>query len=154
MIDKVVRDLRMKKDISSVGLSSMVGMNNTWVSQIETGKIKHPHLPALKKMLKILDVSDEEIEKIILDEFPDVDAPSRSHSPNKTDYRLERKLIRSKRKPNEYGSKTTESFNTGLLTDESFKIKCLEDANFLFDEMKKLPLLTVEILVNRLIDES
>lgn len=153
MIDKVVRDLRMKKDISSVGLSSMVGMNNTWVSQIETGKIKHPHLPALKKMLKILDVSDEEIEKIILDEFPDVDAPSRSHSPNKTDYRLERKLIRSKRKPNQYGNNTTELFNTGLLTNESFEDKCYKDADFLCDEIKKLPQFTIDILLNRLIDE-
>jgi transcriptional regulator with XRE-family HTH domain len=153
MIDKIVRDLRNKKGISSVGLSEKVGMNNTWVSQIETGKIKHPHLPALKKMLHILDVSQDEIEKILLDEFPEVDKPSKSHSQNKTDYRIERKLIRSKRKPNGYGIKETKIFSNELLTETDFINKCKTDAEHLFNELIALPKFTLELLLTRLIDE-
>lgn len=153
MIDKIVRDLRMKKGYSSIHLSEKVGMNNTWVSQIETGKIKHPHLPALKNLLHILDVSQDDIDKIILDEFPEVDKPSKSHSSNKTDYKLERKLIRSKRKLSDYGKNELKIFANGLLTEEDFKTKCNTDANCLFKEIKKLPQLTLDILLTRLIDE-
>lgn len=153
MIDKIVRDLRLGKGVSSTGLSREVGMNNTWVSQIETGKIKHPHLPALKKMLQMLGVSDEEIEKIILHEFPDVDKPSKSHSANKTDYRIERKLIRSKRKPMEYGTTSFHNFKNGILTEKEFQTKCENDAQVLLDELKQLPKLTLDLLLTRLVDE-
>jgi transcriptional regulator with XRE-family HTH domain len=153
MIDKIVRDLRMKKGFSSTGLSNQVGMNNTWVSQIETGKIKHPHLPALKNLLHILDVSHEEIDKIILNEFPDVEKPSKSHSQNKTDYKLERKFIRSKRKPSTYGTNELGNLSKGFLTEEFFKNKCQADADHLFTEIKKLPQLTLDILLTRLMDE-
>jgi transcriptional regulator with XRE-family HTH domain len=153
MIDKIVRDLRTKKGLSSTGLSLEVGMNNTWVSQIETGKIKHPHLPAFKNMLHILGVSEEEIEKIILNEFPEVDKPSKSHSANKTAYKIERKLIRSKRKPSAYGMNEQKNFSNGFLTEEYFNNKCKADANHLFNEIKKLPQLTLDILLTRLVDE-
>jgi transcriptional regulator with XRE-family HTH domain len=153
MIDKIVRDLRMKKGFSSTNLSEKVGMNNTWVSQIETGKIKHPHLPALKNLLHMLGVSHEEIDKIILDEFPEVDKPSKSHSSNKTDYKIERKLIRSKRKPSVYGINELDNFSNGLLTEEYFNNKCQTDADHLFNEIKKLPQLTLNILLTRLVDE-
>ena len=153
MIDKIVRDLRKKKGFSSIGLSQKVGMNNTWVSQIETGKIKHPYLPALKKMLHVLGVTEEEIDKIILEEFAEVDTPSHSHSPNRTDYRLERKLIRAKRKPSEYGTKNIDVISVGLLTEVTIKEKCLKDADYLFNEIKKLPKLTLDTLLTRLVDE-
>lgn len=153
MIDKIVRDLRTKKGFSSVGLSEKVGMNNTWVSQIETGKIKHPYLPAFKKMLHVLGLTEEEIEKVILEEFAEVEKSSNSHSPNRTDYRLERKLIRAKRKPSEYGIKEGEFFSVGLLSDVTFKEKCNKDAEYLIGEIKKLPQLTLDILLTRLVDE-
>jgi transcriptional regulator with XRE-family HTH domain len=153
MIDKIVRDLRMGKGISSTALSEKVGMNNTWVSQIETGKIKLPHLPSLKNLLHILEVSQEDIEKIILDEFPEVDRHSTSHSSNKTDYKLERKLIRSRKKITDYGKKEFTIFTKDLLTDEEFQTKCNTDASYLFNELKKLPKLTLELLIISLIDE-
>ena len=153
MIDKIVRDLRTKKGFSSVGLSEKVGMNNTWVSQIETGKIKHPYLPSLKKMLHVLGLTEEEIEKIILEEFAEVEKPSNSHSPNRTDYRLERKLIRAKRKPSEYGNNNAEILSVGLLTESTFKEKCEKDADYLVKQIKKLPKLTLDTLLTRLVDE-
>jgi len=152
MIDKLVRDLRIRKGISSKDLSNMLGMNNTWVSQIETGKIKHPQISAFKKMLKMLDVTDEDIEKIIVNEFSDVEKPSKSRSPNKTDYQIERKRILTKAKPYKVETVKVEE-KSKLLTAEKLNEKCMKDADYLFNKISKLPKLTIEILINRLLEE-
>ena len=39
------------------------------------------------------------------------------------------------------------------VTNDNFKDKCKKDADYLFDEIKKLPQLTKDILLTRLVDE-
>jgi transcriptional regulator with XRE-family HTH domain len=174
MIQKIVRDLRMKKGYTSNGLSVQVGMNRTWVSQIETGKIKHPHLSSFKKMLSILGVSDEEIEKIILTEFPDTDKVTRARSSNKVDYRIEKKFIKSKRKSqvhsqDDSGKEEIEikheikqvddipvqvrNLQTDVLTYQKYLHKCHEDSKRLFHELKQLPKPTLDNLLILLVDD-
>jgi transcriptional regulator with XRE-family HTH domain len=174
MIQKIVRDLRLEKGFSSNGLSEKVGKNRTWVSQIETGKIKHPQLSSFKKMLSILGVSNEEIEKIILTEFPECDKITNAKSSNKVDYRIEKKFIKSKRKLEMHEQNSIEkeenkinynekeaddiqvqnlSFHTDVLTYQKYLHKCQEDSQRLFCELKQLPKPTLDNLLTLLVDD-
>jgi transcriptional regulator with XRE-family HTH domain len=153
MISKVVRELREKKGISSRILAKRVGKNNTWISQIETGKIKHPDLQALKHMLRLLDCTEGQIEQIILTEFPDLEKFPKKHSKNRTDYKLEKRVLISKREKKNYGETDVMNFQTKVMTEKEFHLKCEKDAHQLFCEIKQLPKKTLELLMDYLIED-
>jgi transcriptional regulator with XRE-family HTH domain len=153
MISKVVRELREKKGMSSRILARRVGKNNTWISQIETGKIAHPDLKALKHLLRLLDCTEEQIEQIILTEFPDLEKFPKKHSKNRTDYKIEKKVLVSKREKKNYGVTEITSFQSQVMTEREFLLKCQKDAHQLYCEIKQLPRKTLETLMDYLIDD-
>ena len=154
MLSQIVRELRTKNKLTGKSLARKAGMNDTWVSQIETGKIVHPDLPALKKMLRVLGCSESEIDEIILSEFPERDnLPRAIPSKNKTDYRIEKTLIRTNRDKKEYGNVNFTSFQSKVMTEGEFKKKCEADAHQLYIELKTLPTYTLEKLFEFLFED-
>ena len=153
MISKVVRELREKKNVSSRILAKRVGKNNTWISQIETGKIKHPDLQALKHMLRLLDCTEEQIEQIILEEFPDLEKFPKKHSKNRTDYKLEKRVLMTKREKKNYGETDVISFQSKVMTEKEFHYRCEKDAHQLFCEIRQLPKRTLELLMDYLFED-
>lgn len=154
MLSQVVRELRLKSKVTSKSLARKVGKNDTWVSQIETGKIVHPDLPAFKKMLRVLGCSESEVDEIILKEFPEKDnLPRGLPSKNKTDYKIEKTLIRSNRDKPEYGNVQFKSFNSKVMTESEFEKKCESDAHQLYIELKTLPSFTLNKLFEFLFED-
>lgn len=154
MLSQVVRELRLKSKLTSKSLARKVGKNDTWVSQIETGKIVHPDLPAFKSMLRVLGCAENEVDEIILKEFPERDnLPRGLPSKNKTDYRIEKTLIKSNREKDVYGNVEFKSFNSKVMTENEFKKKCDSDAHQLYIELKTLPAYTLEKLFEFLFED-
>jgi transcriptional regulator with XRE-family HTH domain len=156
MIAKIIRDLRAKQNMNARILARKVGKNHAYISQIETGRIKHPHLPTLKKILAILGCTENEINEIILNEFTDVEEKSKSHSPNKIDYRLERKFILSGKELKDYGKEEKIKLNylkEEILTKQQYLDKCEFDAINLYAELKQLPKETLDLLIHMLYDD-
>lgn len=154
MLSQVVRELRLKNKMNGKLLARKVGKNDTWVSQIETGKIVHPDLPAFKKMLRVLGCSETEIDNIILNEFPERDnLPRQLPSKNKTDYKIEKTLIKTNQSKPVYGNTEFKSFESKVMTEMEFKKKCESDAHQLYIELKTLPSHTLEKLFEYLFEE-
>jgi transcriptional regulator with XRE-family HTH domain len=153
MLSQIVRDLRTKNQITGRDLARKIGKNDTWVSQIETGKIVHPDLPAFKKMLRFLGCTDEQIAEIILNEFKETDKHPKYFSKNKTDYKIEKTLILSHTDRKEYGNVEFKSFRSKVMTENEYIMKCEKDAHQLYVELKLLPQPTLDKLTEFLFED-
>lgn len=56
-----IRDLRKEKDISLRDLADRVGLDFTYLSKIENGKVEPPSEDKIRKMAKVLEADEEEL---------------------------------------------------------------------------------------------
>ena len=61
-IGKIIRQLRKEKKLSQTDIRKITGIEASYVSRIETGKIKSP---SVKTMLKIAEALETTVENII-----------------------------------------------------------------------------------------
>ena len=66
---KYIKETRLKKKLSLRELEQLSGISNAYISQIETGTRGIPTLKIIKKLAKVLKISEIKLTKMALKEI-------------------------------------------------------------------------------------